>query len=164
MKLLRPALQLFILGGLAFVIWYYFFPPPERVIRQSLADLAAEVSESPQGNIARVANVNSIASHFHPEVVLDLSGFGRGVETISSRGELQRMAMAARQNLESLDVKFNNVHVQVAPDRQSARVNLTAVVRIQDLRDPAVQDIVISFENHEGDWLIRGIQPVQPVL
>ena len=164
MKLLRPALQLFILGGIAFAIWYYFFPPPERIIRQNLEGLAAEVSESPQGNIARVANVNSISSYFHPEVVLDLQGFGRGIEVISSRGELQRMAMAARQNVESLNVKFNNVHIQVAEDGQSARVNLTAVVRIDTMQDPAVQDINVRFENHEGDWLIRSIQPVQPVL
>ena len=58
MKLLRPALQLFILGGLAFVIWYYFFPPPERVIRQSLADLAATNPKGFAKVVAMAAKAN----------------------------------------------------------------------------------------------------------
>src|SRR5690606_25358193 len=104
---------------------------------------------------SRVANVNHIAGHFHPDVVLNLAGFGRGIEVISGRNELQQIALAARQNVPGLNVRFNNVHIKVAEDELSARVNLTAVVRFQDQADPAVQDIKMEFENVDGDWLIR---------
>ena len=164
MRFIKPALQLLLLAAAGFAVWYFFFPPPEKVIRKNLAELAEDVSASPQGNIATVANVNSIAGYFHPQVELDLSGFGRGIETINSRGELQRLAMGARQNVRSINVKFNNVHVQVAEDDQSARVNLTAVVRFDGAEQPVVQDIVVLFEKVERDWLIRTIQPIQPVL
>ena len=161
MKYLKPALELLLLGGVAFLIWYFFFPPPERVIRKNLAGLAEEVSERPQGNIATMANVNSIAGYFHPQVSLNLQGFGRGVEVISSRGEVQRMALAARQQVGWLEVEFNNVHVQVAEDQQSARVNLTALVRFEGQEQPLVQDVRVEFEKMDRDWLIRSIQPIQ---
>ena len=164
MKFLKPAIQLLLLGALAFAIWYYFFPPPERVIRKNLVGLAEEVSERPQGNISTVANVNSIAGYFHPQVELDLRGFGRGIETVSSRLEVQRMALAARQNVGWLEVKFNNVHVQVAEDKQSAQVNLTAVLRVEGQEQPAVQDIKVLFEKVDRDWLIRSIQPIRLML
>lgn len=161
MKIAKPAIQLLLLGVIAFTIWYYFFPPPERVIRKNLSKLAEKVSARPQGNIATVANASSIAGYFHPRVELNLQGFGRGVEVISSRLEVQRMALAARQNVGWIEVKFNNVHVQVAEDKQTAAVNLTAVVRIEGQEQPLVQDVKVLFEKLERDWLIRSIQPIQ---
>lgn len=165
MKYARPAIQFLLFAVAAAALWYFFFPSPERVIRKRITQLQEAVSANPSGNIAAVANVNRIAGFFHPDVVLDLSGFGRDVAAISSRSELRRLAMAARQNLQYLEVSLNNVHIQLAEDEQSARVNLTAVVRLEPgQEEPAVQDIKLLFENTEGDWLIRSIEPIRPLM
>jgi hypothetical protein len=160
-KFLKPALQILVLAVIAFAIWRYLFPPPEKVIRRKVEALAQTISENPQGNISRVANVNRIGGFFHPNVSINLEGFGREVSSVSGRGELEQMAMGVRQNNFRIVVKFSNIHVEVDPDKTRALAIVTAEVRLNDQAEPVVQDIRLGFEKYDRAWLIRSAEPAK---
>jgi hypothetical protein len=162
-KWVRPILLVVLLAAAAFGIWRFLFPPPEKVIRKNLAKLAAAVSENPQGNIAKVANANRIASCFHAEVTVNLQGFGREVEAINGRSELQQMAMAARQNVGQISLAFPNIHVEVEADRENARAIVSVVVTLNQ-GTPIAQDVKFGFTKVDRAWLIKSVEPLRVAL
>lgn len=159
MKPLKSIILLGLAAAIIFAIYSLFFPPAEKVIRKRLQKLATAISAKPGGNIARVANVNAIGSYFHPNVRISLDGFGRDVASISGRGELEQAALAARQNVGSLGVKFYNIEVLVADSKTNATVTMTALVNINEQPDPAVQEIRLEMEKLNRAWLIREVVP-----
>jgi hypothetical protein len=72
-------------------------------------------------------------------------------------------ALNARSAFGSLKVKFLEVRVTVAPDRQSASVNLTADADISDQRDAFVQEIKILLRKIDGEWLITRVETLRTV-
>lgn len=159
MKPLKPIIFLALAAAIAFTIYSVFFPPAEKVITKRLRALAEAISARPGGNIAKVANVSKIGSHFHPEVRIALEGFGREVASVNGRGELEQAALAARNNVGSVAVQFYNIQVQVQPSKTNATVNLTALVNINDQADPAMQEIRFEMEKAGRQWLIRSATP-----
>jgi hypothetical protein len=161
LKFLKPALQFLVLAVIAFLVWRYLFPSPEKVIRRKIEALEKTVSENPQGNISRVANANRIGAFFHPNVAINLEGFRRNVSSVQGRGELEQMAMGARQNGFSVTVRFSNIHIEVDPDKTSATALVAAEVTVNDQAEPAVQDLRLGFEKSERAWLIRTVEPAK---
>ena len=145
MNPLKPVIFLGLAAALIFAIYSLFFPPAEKVIRKRLDKLAAAISARPGGNIARVANVNHIGSYFHPNVRISLEGFGREAVSVEGRSELEQNALAARQNLGSISVKFHNIVIQVEASKLNATVTATALVNINDQTDSAVQEIRLEL-------------------
>jgi hypothetical protein len=160
-KLFKPILLAACVLLIGFGLWQLFFPPPEKLIRKRLEALAGSISARPEGNIAKVSNANRIGSFFHPDVSISLEGFGREVSSLQGRGELEQMAFAARQNQVAINVQFYNIHVQVEPDKSGASAVFTAIVKINDRSDPAIQDIRATLEKLEGKWLIRSVTPTK---
>lgn len=161
MRFLKPALQLLLVAVLGVLIWKFLFPPPEKVIAKKIKGLAQTVSENPQGNISRIANVNRIGAFFHPNVSINLEGFGREVSSIQGKGELEQMAMGLRQNNFHITVRFSNVHVTVGDEKTNAAVLMTAEVKLNDQTEPMVQDIRLEYEKFDRAWLIRSAQPAK---
>jgi hypothetical protein len=159
LKILKPIFSTLCLAALAFFTWYFFFPPPEKAIRKQLAKLSTALSANPQGNIAKVSNVNTIVSFLHPEITINLERFGREVESIQGRHEVQQMAFGARQSALGLSVKFENINVKLEDSETNATVYATAVVRIGDQTEPIVQDIKIGMEKVDRQWLVRSATP-----
>jgi hypothetical protein len=159
LKPLKPIIFLALAAAIAFAIYSVFFPPAEKVIKKRLQKLAGAISARPGGNIARVANVSSIGGYFHPNVQISLVGFGREVASVSGRGELEQAALAARQNLGSISVKFYNISVQLGETATNASASLTALVNINEQTDPAVQEIELELEKLDRKWLIRSVTP-----
>jgi hypothetical protein len=160
-KALKPLVQLLVVGALAFAVWHYLFPPPERVIEKKLRALAETVSQNPEGNISRVANVNRIGNFFHPDVTINLEGFGREAASIQGRGELEQNAMGIRQNNLRIKVIFSNLHIAVGPEKTNATALVTAEVTLNDQKEPIVQDIRLVFEKFDRAWLIRSATPAK---
>jgi hypothetical protein len=160
-KALKPVVQLLILAVIAFALWHYLFPPPERVIEKKLQALAETVSQNPEGNISRVANVNRIGNFFHPNVTINLEGFGREASSIQGRGELEQNAMGIRQNNFRIKVIFSNLHIAVGPEKTNATALVTAEVTLNDQKEPIVQDIRLVFEKFDRAWLIRSATPAK---
>lgn len=159
MKAVRPIVSFLALAAIAFGIYYFLFPPPEKVIRSRIQKLAEAISSKPSGNIAMVANVNRISSFFHPNVTITVEGFGVEFTSINGRGELQQVALTARQRLGGISVEFYNIDVIVGPDEASATATATALIKIGGDNNPITQDVRLTFEKDGRDWLIRSAVP-----
>jgi hypothetical protein len=160
-KAFKPVTQLLILVIVAFAVRHYLFPPPERVIEKKLKALAETVSQNPEGNISRVANVSRMGNFFHPNVTINLEGFGREAASIQGRGELEQNAMGIRQNNFRIKVIFSNPHITVGPEKTNATALVTAEVTLNDQKEPIVQDIRLVFEKLDRAWLIRSATPAK---
>ena len=160
MRSIRPIVTLIAIAAIAFGIYYFLFPPPEKVMRKRLKSLAEAISARPQGNIATMANVNKIGSFFHPNVSIVVQGFGQGADlgSVSGRGELQQTALAARQRLSSVIVEFYNIEVLVKA-KTNATATATALVRINEDNNATPQQVQFDFEKVGRDWLIRSARP-----
>ena len=159
MKNLKPIISLFVVAAIGFGIYYLLFPPPEKVIRKRLDKLAAAISARPEGNIGKIANVDRIGSFFHPNVSITVEGFGREYASIQGLGELKQAAFAARQQVSGVSVQFYNLDVTVGPTETNATVLATALIKVGDETNPAVQELSFSFEKLDRDWLIRSATP-----
>lgn len=161
MKALKPIIMVFALGAIAFGFYYLFFPPPEKVVRQRLVKLASAISSRPEGNIATIANVNRIGSFFHPNVSITVEGLGRDLGSVQGRGELQQMALGARQRVGAVSVEFYNINVEIGSERTNATASATTLVKIGDEPNPVVQEVQFVFEKLDRDWLIRSATPAK---
>jgi len=155
---MRPIINLIAVAAIAFGVYYFLFPPPEKVIRKRISKLAYAISARPEGNIATVANVNRIGSFFHPNVSITVEGFGTEFASVQGRGELQQMAMAARQRVGVVSVEFFNVQVDVT-GKTSASATATVLVKLSNDNNPITQEIQLQFERLGRDWLIRSANP-----
>ncbi len=161
MKQFRPIWQLLVVAALAFALWHFLFPPPEKVIEKKLYALAATISQNPEGNLSRVANVSRVGNFFHPNVTINLEGFGREAAALQGRGEVEQAAMGIRQNNFRISVIFSAIHITVGPEQTNAMAIVTAEVKINDQREPVIQDIRLSFEKMDRSWLIRSATPAK---
>ena len=142
--------------------WTILFPSPEKVIRNRLVKLAGLASfSSNEGNIARVANIERMGTFFaeNIEVVIDVPG----VETHSftHREELQQAAMQARSVVGGLQVEFPDIHITLAPDKQSAVADVTLKAKVSGQNYLIVQELSIAFNKTNRDWLITRVETVK---
>ena len=154
MKSIRTIFTLLAVGAIGFGIYYFLFPPAEKVIRKRLTRLAEAISSRPQGNISTVANINRIGSFFHPNVSITVEGFGTDLASVQGRGELQQIALAARQRVGAISVEFYNVNITVT-GKTNATATATAMIKLNDDPNANIQEIQLLFEKWERDWLIR---------
>ena len=159
MKSLRTIITLLAIGAIGFGLYYWLFPPPEKVIRKRLTKLSQAISARPQGNIATVANASRIGSYFHPNVSITVEGYGAELGSLQGRGELERTAVAARQRVGSISVEFYNINIVVGPSKTNATVNATAIIKLNDDANANIQEVQLSFEKLDRDWLIRSAAP-----
>ena len=159
MKNVRTIITLFAVAAIGFGLYYWLFPPPEKVIRKNLSRLADSISSRPEGNISTMANVNRIGSFFHPNVSISVEGFGPVAGSVHGRGELQQIALAARQQLRSISVEFYNINVTVGPTETNASATATALVKVNDDPNANIQELELAFEKLDRDWLIRSATP-----
>ena len=156
---MRPIVNLVAIAAIAFGLYYFLFPPPDKVIRKRISKLGQAISARPEGNIATIANVNRIGSFFHPNVSITVEGFGTEFASIQGRGELQQMAMAARQRVGIVSVEFFNVRMDVGPGKTNATASATVLVKLSTDNNPITQEIQLQFERLGRDWLIRSAGP-----
>ena len=161
MKTVKPFLQLLIVAIVGLAVWHYLFPAPEKVIEKKLNSLAELISQNPQGNISKAANVNRIGNFFHPNVSINLEGFGREVSSLQGRSEIEQTAMAVRQNNFRISVSFPAIHITVGPEKTNAQAIVTAEVILNDQKEPIIQDIRLEFEKLDRSWLIRSATPAK---
>lgn len=159
MKLVKVIAFLILLGVAGYAVKYYFFPDQERVIRKELTDLAESINKETSGNISKMANANSIANHFTRDVTIQIEG--RFAHTLQGRDELLQMAMAASSRVGKIHLNFADIHVMLDAGEESARVHLTALVRINNEADQYVQELKMQMKKIEGDWLIAHIEPAR---
>ena len=143
-------------------VWTMLFPTPESVIRGRLMSVARLASFSPnEGNFARVASVERLGTYFaeHLEVRVDDPRLAN--HNFNSRAELQQAALAARAAVASLQARFVDIKVKLAPDQNSAVADLTLKAEIATEKDPIWQEMKITLQKTAGKWLINRIETIK---
>lgn len=143
-------------------LWTIFFPPPEKVIRQRLQEAAKLASFThTEAPLARLSNSQKLANYTTADVNLIINAPNRRDYSINGRDELFQGLMAARSNMTGLTVEFLDIVVKVAPDKQSAIVNLTARASVPSERDIMIQEFRVTLKKLGGDWLVWRLETVR---
>jgi len=162
MKIVFRMVVLAALAALGVWLWLVVFPDPEKAIRKRLNELAATVSYSPsQGNLARIAAVQRLAGYFGTNVEVNIDVPGRVQHTLVGREEITQTALGARAVVSSLRVKFPDINVTVAPDKQSAVADVTLDATIAGEADQLVQELKFTMQKIDGRWLITRVDTIR---
>ena len=141
--------------------WHIFFPSPETLIRKRLGELAKVASfSSNEGLIAKAWNASILGEFFTPDVQVTVEVPGTQ-HTLSGREDLLQAAMGARNAVGSLTIEFPDINVVVAPDKNSAVVNLTAKGKVPGQRDFYMQELRMRMIKIKRNWLIDQVQTVK---
>lgn len=162
MKFLPRIILLVVLAAIAFWLWTVFFPSPEKIIRKRLLNMAGDVSFSrDQNNLVQLAHAQSVAGFFNTNVVLDLTLPGHTGQMNLDRDEITQAVMASRQQATEIDVKFPDINVTVAPDKNSATADVTLDGTVSGERDAILQELKFAFDKVDGHWLISRVETVR---
>lgn len=152
------------LAVLGMWLWFVLFPGPEKIIRHRLAKLAHTVSFSKsEGNFSRIAGAESVSGFFSTNVEVTINIPGYEQQTLVGRAEITQGALASRARVSELSVKFPDMTVTVAPDKQSATADVTVEANVAGEKDAIVQEMKFTFEKTAEGWLIRRVETVRPL-
>jgi len=150
-----------VLAALGFWGWRVFFPSPEELIRKRLGELAKAASfTSNEGLLAKAFNASRLGEFFTPDVQVTVNVPG-SQRTLNGRDELLQAALGARSEVGSLSIQFPDIKVVVAPDQDTAVVNLTARGKVAGQRDSYLQELRLRMTKIKREWLINQIETVR---
>ena len=138
------------------------FPSDETVIRKLLTQTAATASLKPNQNaLVKLAGANKLAEFFTADVVMHLDVTAGRTRTIHGREELIEIVIAARAKLQEAKIQLHDIVVELAPDRQTALAQLTALANIDGSTDPIFQLLKMRLKKIDGDWKISQVDTVK---
>ncbi len=162
MRIVFRIATLVILAGLGDWLWAALFPSPEKVIRKRLVQLARTASSSSgEGDLARLAAARSVAEFFSTNVELAVELPELGQHSSLDREEITQAALLARSRAGGVQVKFPDINITVAPDKQSAVADLTVEANVSDEHNPFVQQMKFALLKIDGRWLITRVETVR---
>jgi hypothetical protein len=142
-------------------LWFILFPGPEKVIRKRLLELALTASSSSgESDLARLAAARSVAGFCSTNVELAVELPELAHHNLMDRDEIMQVALMARSKSGGLNVKFSDINIAVAPDKQSAVADLTVQANVSGERDPFVQQMKFTLHKIDGQWLIARVETV----
>jgi hypothetical protein len=143
-------------------LWLVLFPSPEKMIRKRLVQLAQDVSfSSNDGNLARLMGAQSVAGFFSTNIEVNIDVPGRVQHDFMGRDEITQAALASRSAVSGLHVKFPDVSVTLARDKQSATAEVTLVATVSGEGDAIVQELKFTFQKMDGQWLITRVETIR---
>ena len=164
MKMSFRVLGVILLVLLGVWLWTILFPSPQKIIRQRLEAVAQGVSFEPgESTLVHLAGASGLGDYFATNAEINVEVPTRERFIIAGRSEITRAALSARSAFSSLKVKFLDVSVTVASDRQSASVDLTVDATISDQKDFLVQEMKILVRKINGQWLITRVETARTV-
>lgn len=164
MKNSSRLILLFIAAALGFWLWTVFFPSPKKIIGRQLASLARDVSfTSDENGLVKIAHAQSVEDFFTTNVEVDISVPEHEVQSLAGRDEIKQAVLVSLQRLTSLDVKFPDVNVTVAPDKNSAVADVTVDAAVSGESNAVVQEVKFTFAKVDGQWLIDKVETVRVV-
>ena len=92
------------------------------------------------------------------EITLEVPGMQH---TINGREELVQAIAGARTEARGLTVKFPDIKVVVAPDGQSAVVNLTAEGEVSAPKELYIAELKLRMIRIKRDWRIQQVETVR---
>jgi hypothetical protein len=161
MKIIIRIVLLAALAALGIWLWTVLFPRPEKVIRRRLTELARTVSSSAnESDLTRLATARNVAGFFAATVELNVDLPELGQRTMD-REEITQAALMGRSRAGGLLVKFPDINITVATDKQSAVADLTVEAKASGERDSMVQEMKFTLRKTDGQWLITRIETVR---
>jgi hypothetical protein len=149
------------LAALGIWLWAALFPSPEKVIRKRLVELARTASSSAgESDLARLAAARSVAGFFSTNVELAVEWPELARYSLMDRDEIMQAALMARSKIGGLSVKFPDINIAVAPDKQSVVADLTVQANVSGEHDPFVQQMKFTLKKIDGQWLITRVETV----
>jgi hypothetical protein len=149
------------LAALGIWLWTVLFPSPEKVIRRHLTELARTVSSSAnESDLTRLASARSVAGFFAANVELNVDLPALGQRTMD-REEITQAALMGRSRAGGLQVKFPDINITVAPDKQTAVADLTVEANISGEHDSIVREMKFTLRKTNGQWLITRVETVR---
>ena len=161
MKWLR-FLLLAVVVALGVWAWMALHPDPERVIRRRLEGLARAASFEPnQGSLAKLVGAERVANFCSTNVDVNIDVPGHQEHRLAGREEIQQAALALRASARGLTVTFPDVTIQVSADKQSAVADLTLQAQVAGERDMIVQEVKVTLQKIDGQWLLVKLETVR---
>ena len=162
MKRLVPVVLGLAVIGVAFWLWTVLFPSPERAIRSRLNALAKAISfDSKGGLLTQAYNAQKVGEFFAMDVDVEVEVSGYEAMSFHGRDEVLQAAAAARTHLSALKVEFPDMNITLDPDKQSAKVNLTAKATMPGERDISAQEFNFMMKKVDGKWMIYRVETVK---
>ncbi len=162
MKIVFRLLLLAALVALGFWLWTVLFPSPEKIIRQRLDEIATCASfTANESALARLGAAQSLAGYFSTNAEVHIDTRETGQHDLIGKDEIMQTVMAAQSVLGGMNVKFLDVKVTVTPDKQSATANLTVDANVSNQPDAIVQEMRITFQRINGQWLITRAETIR---
>ena len=150
------------LAAAGFWGWRLFFPSPEKIIRQRLAEIAVAASITPnEAPLTRLAKTQRLGSLLTADAQVSLDLPGRTSQHLNGRDEIQQAVMYARSVMSSMTIKFLDITVSVSADKRAAVAHLTATADMPGEKLPEVQELEVSFARVDRDWLIQRVDSVK---
>jgi ketosteroid isomerase-like protein len=101
-----------------------------------------------------------VAGFFAADVELNVDLPELGQRTMD-RVEITQLALMGRSRAGGLQVKFPDINITVAPDKQSAMADLTVEANISGEHDSVVREMKFTLRKTDGQWLITRIETVR---
>jgi hypothetical protein len=135
-------------------ITYRYWPNDERDVRRHLIHLAEALSlPGAETDVARLTRIAVVREYFAPDVRVIVDG-----EEIVSRQALIGRLTAWTPPPGGFSVEFVDETLELAADRSTARIVLTAQVVSKDLQTGEAivdgRDMTIAMAKAQGDWVI----------
>lgn len=136
-------------------------PTDEDRVRRVIEGMARDASFSGnEGNLARIAKVESIASAFTDDAELHIDQVLPIESSISGRDAIKGMLLAGAPQVRSVEVKVHDVQVTLEDDIK-ARAVLTASARTGGAKGEfTAQEFEFRLVRVEGQWRVRRIDAV----
>jgi len=151
-----------ILLGLGWLGWQHFFPNEEQRIRRMLESLAETVSIPARPSVIGAARaVDQLLSCVTPDIEVTMDVLGEGRHTFSGREEIREAALVAHRNLGGLKVRFLDVSVALAADKQTATAELTVEATQSGAKNFFVQEMKLFLRQEAQQWRVSRAETVK---
>ena len=147
--------------------WQWLFPDDQSQIRAVFARISAIVeasasAETGSGGIEGLARVASLQQEFAPDATVDA---GAPLQRLKGRQPIVAAAARVLLAARDLELRFPDITIDVAGDRQTA----TAIVTAEAYFDQAGQrtmdarELELTFMRVEDRWVIGAVSLIQPL-
>jgi len=156
---LRLLLKLLLAVAVLFVLWLVA-PTDEKRVRKVLREMAADASFAPgDGNIARVARLESLLSRVASDAEIEVGSTTVPVSRLAGKDEIRQVALASHGLQDGLKVEVFDIEVTVEPGGLEATAALTASVKSGASELVTAQELEFLMVKQENRWRMRRVRP-----
>ena len=142
-------------------LWTVIFPSPQHIIRARLNEMARDASfNDGQPALSEYLAAQTIGGFFSTNVQVVLNDPGSLVDTLNGRDQIIQTVIGIHESVNNFKVDFPDINVTVAPDKNSATADLTIRAQVGGKDDSMAEEMKLTFEKIDGQWLITHVETV----